>query len=263
MTQRDLGDKIVVVTGGTQGLGEGIALHLAELGAAGLVICGRNKERGQKVENALTKIGSPSLYVPVDLANEEDCRQLIRACDDRFGRVDGLVNCAGITTRGTLDSTTVELWDYMFAVNTRAPFILMQEAARIMKRENTGGSIINILSMSSYGGQPFLTAYCASKGALVTLTKNVAHSLRFDHIRVNGLNIGWTSTTAEDAVQTAGGEPDNWLELAEAQQPFKRILYPLDVARLTAYLVSDDSEMMTGAIIDFDQNVMGAYDDSP
>jgi len=263
MAKRDLSDKIIVVTGGTQGLGEGIALHLAELGAAGLVICGRNREHGQKVMDALIEIGSPSLYVPVDLANEADCRQLIRACDDRFGRVDGLVNCAGITTRGTLDDTTVELWDYMFAVNTRAPFILMQEAVRLMKREKRGGSIINILSMSSYGGQPFLTAYCASKGALVTLTKNVAHSLRSDRIRVNGLNIGWTSTTAEDTVQKAGGEPENWLDLAEAQQPFKRILHPLDVAKLTAYLVSDDSEMMTGAIIDFDQNVMGAYDDSP
>lgn len=263
MTKRDLSDKIVVVTGGTQGLGEGIALHLAELGAAGLVICGRNKEHGQKVVEVLAEIGSPSLYVPADLEKEEDCRRVIRACDDRFGRVDGLVNAAGITTRGTLDDTTVELWDRMFAVNTRAPFILMQEAVRVMKREKRGGSIVNILSMSSYGGQPFITAYCASKGALATLTKNVAHSLRFDRIRANGLNIGWTSTAAEDAVQKVGGAPDNWLELAEAEQPFKRILYPLDVARLTAYLVSDDSEMMTGAIIDFDQNVMGAYDDSP
>jgi len=91
----------------------------------------------------------------------------------------------------------------------------------------------------------------------------VAHSLRLDRIRVNGLNIGWTSTTAEDVIQKAGGGPDNWLELAEAPQPFKRLLRPLDVAKLTPHLISDDSEMMTSALIDFDQNVMGAYDGSP
>jgi NAD(P)-dependent dehydrogenase (short-subunit alcohol dehydrogenase family) len=258
-----LSNKIVIVTGGTQGLGEGIAHYLAKSGAAGLVICGRNKERGHMVADALGEIGSPCLYVPANLAKEEDCRQVVRACDERFGRVDGLVNAAGVTTRGTLDDTSVELWDHMFAVNTRAPFILMQAAVRVMKREQQGGSIVNILSMSSYGGQPFITAYCASKGALATLTKNAAHSLRFDRVRVNGLNIGWTSTTAEDAVQKAMGQPANWLDLAEAEQPFGRILRPLDVARLTAYLISDGSEMMTGAIIDFDQNVMGAYDDSP
>lgn len=260
---KKLNHKIIIVTGGTQGLGEGIAQHLAELGAAGLVICGRNQERGQAVANSLAEIGCQSLYVPADLAREEDCRQVVRACDERFGRVDGLVNAAGVTTRGTLEDTTVELWDYIFAVNARAPFILIQEARRSMQREKRGGSIVNILSMSSYGGQPFIMAYCASKGALATLTKNVAHSLRFERIRVNGLNIGWTSTTAEDAVQKAMGQPDNWLELAEAEMPFKRILHPLDIAKLTAYLLSDDAEMMTGAIIDFDQHVMGAYDENP
>jgi len=260
---KKLNHKIIIVTGGTQGLGEGIAQHLAELGAAGLVICGRNQEQGQAVANSLAELGCQSLYVPADLAREEDCRQVVRACDERFGRLDGLVNAAGVTTRGTLEDTTVELWDYIFAVNARAPFILIQEARRIMQREKRGGSIVNILSMSSYGGQPFIMAYCASKGALATLTKNVAHSLRFERIRVNGLNIGWTSTTAEDAVQKAMGNPDNWLELAEAEMPFKRILHPLDIAKLTAYLLSDDAELMTGAIIDFDQHVMGAYDENP
>ena len=215
------------------------------------------------IADALAGLGSPSFFVQADLVKEEDCRRVVRICDERFGRVDGLVNAAGVTTRGTLDDTTVELWDYMFAINSRAPFILTQEAVRLMKREDEGGSIVNILSMSSYGGQPFITAYCASKGALATFTKNVAHALRFDRIRVNGLNIGWTSTDSEDAVQKAMGQPDNWLELADARQPFKRILRPLDVAKLTAYLIGDASAMMTGAIIDFDQNVMGAYDDSP
>jgi NAD(P)-dependent dehydrogenase (short-subunit alcohol dehydrogenase family) len=260
---KNLNNKVIIITGGTQGLGEGIARYLAELGVAGLVICGRNEANGQRVAAELTKIGAPALYVPADLAQEADCRRVVQACDERFGRVDSLVNAAGVTTRGTLDDTTVELWNTMFDVNARAPFILIQEATRIMQREKQGGSIVNILSISAHGGQPFIMAYCASKGALAILTKNVAHSLRFDRIRVNGVNIGWTSTTAEDAVQKAMGQPDNWLELAEAQMPFKRLLYPLDVAKLTTYLLSDDSEMMTGAIIDFDQHVVGAFDDHP
>lgn len=114
-----------------------------------------------------------------------------------------------------------------------------------------------------YGGQPFISAYSASKGALATLTKNAANALRFERIRVNGVNMGWTYTHAEDIVQKKMGRPDNWLEAAETQMPFKRILRPHDIAKLTAYLLSDDTEMMTGAIIDFDQNVMGGYDNNP
>jgi NAD(P)-dependent dehydrogenase (short-subunit alcohol dehydrogenase family) len=252
--------KVIIVTGGTQGLGEGIARHLADLGAAGLVICGRNQERGQIVAADLEQAGCESVYVPTDLAVEADCRRVVQVCDERFGRVNGLVNAAGMTTRGTLDDTSVALWDEMFAVNARAPFILMQESVRIMKREGQGGSIVNIGSMSAYGGQPFITAYCASKGALATLTKNAAHSLRYDRIRVNDINIGWMLTPNEEAVQKAMGQPENWLELAEAEKPFKRILRPRDVAGMTAYLLSDEAEMMTGSLIDFDQNVIGNYD---
>ena len=122
-----LADKIIIVTGGTQGLGQGIAGHLAGLGAAGLVICGRNQANGQRVEAALNDLGSPTLYVQADLSQEADCRQVVHACQARFGRVDGLVNAAGVTTRGTLDDTSVELWDQIFAVNTRAPFILCRK----------------------------------------------------------------------------------------------------------------------------------------
>lgn len=252
--------KVVIITGGTQGLGEGIARYLADLGAAGLVICGRSEDRGQMVAMALAGGGCQSLYVQADLANEADCRRVVQVCDEQFGRVDGLVNAAGLTARGTLEDTSVALWDEMFAVNTRAPFILMQESVRVMKREGQGGSIVNILSMSSHGGQPYITAYCASKGALATLTKNAAHALRFDRIRVNGLNIGWTYTTNEDKVQKAMGKPDNWLEEVEAGMPFKRLLRPRDVAGLTAYLLSDEAQMMTGSLIDFDQYVIGNYD---
>lgn len=144
--------KVIIVTGGTQGLGEGIARHLADLGAAGLITCGRNRENGEAVAAALRERGCEAAYVRADLALEADCRRVAAVCDERFGRVDGLVNAAGITTRGTLEDTSVELWDHHFAVNARAPFILTQEAVRIMKREEIPGSIVNIISLSSYGG---------------------------------------------------------------------------------------------------------------
>ena len=260
MENGSLHGKVFVVTGGTQGLGEEIAERLAELGAKGIVLCGRSEARGRRVAESLQAKGAEALYVKADLARHEECRRVVRACDERFGVLHGLVNAAGITDRGTLEDTSVELWDRMFAVNVRAPFLLMQEAVRVMKREKAHGSIVNIMSVSSHGGQPYLTAYCASKGALATLTKNAAHALRRDRIRVNGLNIGWMDTPNEHAVQRAMGKPEDWIEAAEALQPFKRLLRPRDAAVLTSYLLSRDSEMMTGSLIDFDQNVIGAYD---
>ena len=106
----------------------------------------------------------------------EDTEKIVADADKAFGRVDILVNSAGITDRGTIWDTEPELFDAMFAVNVRAPFFLMQHALKVMKREKIEGSIVNIISMSGHGGQSFITAYCASKGALITLTKNVAYS---------------------------------------------------------------------------------------
>ena len=260
MASAKLDGKVVVVTGGTQGLGEGIAHHLIELGAAGLVICGRNRDRGAAVRDALEAAGCATKFVAADLAQEADCRRVVAAADARFGRVDGLVNAAGATDRGTIDDTSVELWDMLFAVNVRAPFILIQEAARIMKREGRGGSIVNVTSMAMYCGQSFLTAYSASKAALATLTKNVANALAADRIRCNALNIGWMDTPNEHKVQLAMGKPDDWLQRAEAEQPFGRLIKPLDVARMTGFLLGDDAAMMTGSLIDFDQRVIGTYD---
>ncbi|MGK7902583.1 MAG: SDR family oxidoreductase [Hormoscilla sp.] len=261
MSNTNFHQKVFIVTGGTQGLGEGIARYLAENGAAGIVICGRNGENGKRVSEELKELGCEGTYVRADLSKEHDCRKVVATCDSMFGNIHGLVNGAGLTDRGYLDDTTVELWDMLFAVNVRAPFILTQEVARVMKREKTGGSIVNIISMVSHGGPPFLTAYCSSKGALTVFTKNVAHALRYDKIRVNGLNIGWTDTPNEHQVQKKMGKPDNWLEQAESSRPFGRLLKPIDIAEMVGFLLSDRAEMMTGSIIDFDQTVViGPYE---
>ena len=160
-----------VITGGTQGMGEAVARLFARRGAAGLVICGRNKAKGETVAADLTKGGCKTLYVEADLAKLADCRAVIAAADKAWGKLHVLVNCAGYTDRGTILDTSPELFDRMFAINVRAPFFLMQDAIEIMRRERIEGAVVNLITMSSYGGQPFITAYCASKGALVTLTR--------------------------------------------------------------------------------------------
>ena len=261
---RQLGGKVAVVTGGTQGLGEAIARLFAARGAAGLVICGRQSDKGEAVAADLAGQGCRTVFVRADLARVDDARAVVAAAERAFGRVDALVNAAGITDRGTIFDTSPELFDRMVAVNLRAPFFLMQEAAKLMRRERIEGAMVNILSMSAHGGQPFLTPYSMSKGALATLTKNAAFSLMPWRIRVNALNIGWMNTPGEDRImRTVHGATDGWLEKAAAEQPFGRLIEPDEVARACAFLCSAESGLMTGAVIDFDQSVAGCYESAP
>ena len=257
----NLSGKVAIVTGGTQGLGEAIARLFGERGAAGIVICGRNRDRGERVASDISSAGCPTVFVEADLAKVADCREVVATADERFGRVDVLVNAAALTDRGDIFDTTELRFNEIFDVNVRGPFFLIQESVRIMRREKITGSIVNIQSMSAHGGQPFNTAYCASKGALATLTRNVAHSLLKFRIRVNGLNIGWMSTPGEDSIQkTYHGAKDGWLEEAVKAKPFGRLIDPKEVARACVYLCSDESGLMTGSNIDFDQNVVGTSD---
>ena len=250
--------KTAVVTGSTQGLGETIAHLFADRGAKNIVITGRNAERGAKVKSALDAKGVKTIFVQSDLSKMADVRKVIAACDSSFGRIDALVNAAALTDRGSIWDTSEERYDEIFDVNVKAPFFLMQDALQLMKTSKTSGTIVNILSMSGHGGQDFISAYCGSKGALATLTKNVAYSVMNYRIRVNGLNIGWMDTPGEDRImKTYHDANPGWLEKAEAARPFGRLLKPSEVARAVAYLSSEESGMMTGSIIDFDQQVSG------
>jgi NAD(P)-dependent dehydrogenase (short-subunit alcohol dehydrogenase family) len=253
--------KVAVVTGGSQGLGEAIARLFAARGVAGLVICGRNETSGKRVAAEIEAAGCPTSFVKADLGVVAECRKVIAEADRRFKRVDVLVNAAGVTDRGSIFETTEERFNEIFNVNVRAPFFLIQETAKIMRRQKIAGSIINIQSMSAHGGQPFISAYCSSKGALATLTRNLAHSLIRFRIRVNGLNIGWMATPGEDRImKTYHGAKDGWLAEAAKTRPFGRLIDPNEVARACVYLASDESGLMTGANIDFDQTIVGVSD---
>ncbi len=261
---RSFTGKSVVVTGGTQGVGLATARLVALRGAEAVTICGRNEVNGRQAERALQALGTKALFVPADLSQVEDCYRVVDDAARVHGRIDSLINCCGVAKRATLESTSPELWAYVLDVNVRAPFLLIQRAAPIMKAGGKGGTIVSIGSIAAHGGQPYLTAYCAAKAALLVLTKNLANSLRWDRIRVNALNIGWTATPTEHEIQANqhGLGPD-WLSQVAASQPFGRLLTPDDVARALAFLASDESAVMTGSIVDFDQTVIGAFDDNP
>ncbi|MDN7971507.1 SDR family oxidoreductase [Burkholderia multivorans] len=257
--------KVAVVTGGTQGLGATIATLFAERGAQGIVICGRNAEKGQAQVRMLEKTGdTKAVFVRADLSNVDDCRAVVAAARETFGNVDTLVNAAATTDRGTILDTSPELFDRMFNTNVRGPFFLMQEAIKLMREKGTEGTIVNICSMSALAGQPFIAAYCASKGALATLTRNTAFALLKNRIRVNGLNIGWMASEGEDqTMRTYHGAQDGWLEEAAKQMPFGRLIDPAEVARAVAFLASDESGLMTGSVMEYDQSVWGGYDEAP
>ena len=257
--------KIAIITGGTQGLGVAISRLFAERGAEGIVTCGRSQEKGEaQAAKIMAETGTKTLFVAADLGKVEDCRNVVAQADAMFGRVDTLVNAAAVTDRGTILDTSPELFDYMFAVNVRAPFFLIQDTLKIMRREKIEGTIVNIGSMSELAGQPFISAYCASKGALATLTRNTAYALLRNRIRVNALNIGWMSSEGENQIQMKyhGGNP-NWLAEASAKQPFGRLVDPQEVARAVAFLASAESGLMTGSVVNFDQSIWGAYEVSP
>ena len=250
--------KICVVTGATQGLGAAIARRLAAAGAKGIVITGRNVERGTHVAREIAEAhGIWAHFLQADFARVEDCRMVIAETDRLFGRIDVLVNAGASTARGTIVDTSPETFDALFNTNVRGPYFLMQEAIRLMIAKGTLGAICNIGSISALAGQPFINAYCASKGALTTLTANTAFSVMANRIRVNQLNVGWMASDHEREIQADGGDPD-WEAKAAAALPFGRLVDPNEAARAVNFLVSEDAGLMTGAIINFDQSVWGA-----
>jgi NAD(P)-dependent dehydrogenase (short-subunit alcohol dehydrogenase family) len=258
--------KVLLISGGTQGLGAAIARASVREGAV-VVISGRNDERGKRVVAELESAGGVASFVHTDVSDVAAAQASVAATIKRHGRIDGLVNAAGLTTRGSMVDTTPELFDQHIAVNLRAPFFLMQAAIADMKKRGEPGAIVNVISIDSHGGQSFLAPYVAAKAGLAGLTKNAAHAHRWDRIRINGLNMGWSATDGEDrtqrAAQQAGGDvrtqgaAGDWQAAAGANLPMGKLGQPDEIADFITFLLSDRSGVVTGSVIDWDQTVIG------
>jgi NAD(P)-dependent dehydrogenase (short-subunit alcohol dehydrogenase family) len=251
-----LENRIAVITASGAGMGEGIARLFASEGGR-VVVSDINETDGATVAESIVSAGGKASFQRADISIERDCRALIDRAVEVYGRIDVLVNNVGLTTRGNLENTTVEMWDKIFATNVRGAFICMQQAVIYMK-EQQSGSIINIGSINAYIGEPKLMAYSASKGALMTLTKNTASFLNQYRIRVNQINPGWTLTPNEQRVKSEEGKGEDWLEEAIGTRPFGRLLLPRDIALAAIYFAGDESECVTGSVLDLEQYPVGA-----
>lgn len=252
-----LSNKVIVVTGAASGIGLAVARLAADEGVEGLVLTDRNGAGCEKLVASLQ--GRAAICVEADLADEAAPTAIVAAAIARFGRVDGLVNAAGLTTRGSVISGTQQVWDTLFAVNARAAFFLMQAVIADMAARGAAGSIVNIGSMNAHCGVAELAIYAATKGALATLTRNAAHAHMAGRIRVNAINLGWVATQGERHMQAEVlGRGPRWEAEEAAKLPLGRLVTADEAARLAVFLLGDASVPMTGAVVDFDQKVAGA-----
>ena len=255
-------ERIAVITGGGQGVGAAAARQFLHEGFGGVVLVDRNAMALAHTEDRFAD-RKRVVTITADLMDLETPRKVMALAEKSFGRVDVLLNSAGNTERCGIDDTTPEAFDRLFAVNVKAPLFMMQEAGKLMRTQGSG-VVINIASMLSYGGPPSIGTYSASKAALVGLSKNAANAWKREGIRVFVINLGWANSDGEHQLQTGFHKmPENWAELIGKRMPFGRLITPEDVAGVCSFLASPAAQMMTGAVIDYEQMPIGTYDVHP
>lgn len=247
-----LKDKVILITGSTTGIGEGMARLFAREGAW-LVIHGTRKEAGDKLAAEIQKQGGQALVLIGPLDDPAVPARLIAETIAHYGRLDGLVNNAASTSRGNLETTDAAEFDRIIGINVKAPFLLIQAAWPHFRKQG-GGRVLNIGSINSYSGERNLFAYSISKGALTTLTRNLADAYGAEGLRVNQLNVGWTLTPNEYDLKRKEGMPADWPEkLPKVFAPSGRLLSPEDVAMAAIYFLSDEAPLVNGGVLDFEQ----------
>jgi len=245
-----VGGKVAIVTGGNAGVGRATAELLACEGAK-VVVAARTAATGEETVRLIAQAGGEAIFVRTDVGREEDCIALVAETVRRFGRVDVLVNNAGIYPRATLTETTIALLREIMATNLEGPLVLCREAVPHMIAGG-GGSIINVGSRNALGGAANLTPYSVSKGGLWTLTRNIAAAFIGDNVRVNYLNPGWNHTETEKKVQALEGHDEAWLAAAAANLAAGRAADPSDAAYVILWLASDESSYVNGQDISTD-----------
>jgi NAD(P)-dependent dehydrogenase (short-subunit alcohol dehydrogenase family) len=243
--------KVVLVTGSTTGIGEACARVFAESDAA-VMVCGRNELRGRKVVQAIRSAGGRAEFAAVDVRAAGACDRLVAETIERLGGLDVLINNAGILYSATAPDTTDEQWLDTMAVNVNALFYLSRAAVRHMKR-NAGGAIVNIASEWGLNGEPNHVAYCASKGAVVQITRCMALDHARDNIRVNSVCPGEIHTQmVDDILASKGGDLQQNLRELAAGIPLRRLASPMEVAWCVQFLASERASYVTGANLPVD-----------
>lgn len=242
-------DAVVVLTGGTSGIGAAAARLFLDEGAL-LVTCGFEADGA-----AALAAHAPGrvTWLDVDLRDPAACEALVAAAVERHGRIDILVNNAAAVTRSRIETTDAAFFDQMMALNVRAPLLITRAAMPWLRANPHGAVVINIGSLNAYVGAPELLAYATSKGALMTMTRNLAAAHRHEHIRFHCLNVGWTNTDGEDRLQQARtGNPD-WHVEAGKSRPTGVLLRAVDIAHAICFYASPAAAAFSGAAIDLEQ----------
>ena len=242
--------KVVIITGAAQGIGRGCAEMLAREGAS-VVIGDVRADAGEAAAASILDAGGRAIFHRADVAHEDQCAALVDSAIAAFGRLDGLVNNAGWYPRATLEETTTELWDQVLDINLRGAFNCCKHAVPHLRAAG-GGSIVNIGSINGIQGLPNLVAYASAKGGLLALTRTLAGAFAAERIRVNYVIPGWVLSEGEMALQSSRGVDEADLARAGAALPLGRHQTPRDTAYAVVYLVSDESEQVTGTILHID-----------
>lgn len=246
-----LKNTVVLVTGSSTGIGQGIVERAAREGAS-VMVHGLEPELCTHVVRTIAEEGGAASFIVGDLIDPTVPQKLVHETVRVYGRLDAIVNNAGISTRADLASTSPLLFDQVMAVNARAPMLMCQAAAPYLT-ESPSGRIINIGSINATSGGSKLLAYSMAKGALMTMTRNLSVALA-PKVRVNQLNIGWTLTPNEYELVKSDGMPEDWpSQLGVSTIPFGRMLTPEDIAAAVCFFLSPETDLISGSVIEYDQ----------
>lgn len=247
-----LKDKVILVTGSTTGIGEGMVRLFVREGAR-VMIHGTRKDAAVKLAAELGQKHGRANFVIGSLEDPSAPAKLVAETIATYGRIDALVNNAATTARDTLESTSLASFNRTLAINVGAPLFLIQAALPDF-RKHGGGRVLNIGSINSYCGEAALLAYSISKGALTTLTRNLADAHGHEGIRVNQFNVGWTLTPNEYELKKKEGLPEDWpSKVPRVFAPSGRLLSPDDIALAAVYFLSDEAPLVNGAVLDIEQ----------
>lgn len=244
--EKILDKKVIVISGGTKGIGRAVAIEAAKQGAK-VVIGGRDKQAAEKIQGVIGKEDGDSYFVYTDLTDVKACKELFDKAYEKYGKINGYMNYAGLTYAGSLLEADEDNFDSIFEVNIKGAFFCAQNAIKYMKK-NGGGSIVMMGSPHAWGGEKDRAAYACSKGALLTLTEHIAHHYGEDLIRANYVTMGWTPTDGEIALRESQGMSVEELRtLAAGFIPMGRMQEIEDHVPGILYLLSDYSQMVSGA----------------